>query len=45
MYLNRAALREITRVARHRLSLRRAWIWLGYAVGFVVIRSVLDLTR
>jgi hypothetical protein len=45
MYLNRAALREITSVARHRLSPRRAWVWLGYAVGFFAIRGLLNVTR
>jgi hypothetical protein len=45
MYLNRAAVREIIGVARHHLSPRRAWIWLGYAVGFFTIRGLLDLSR
>jgi hypothetical protein len=45
VYLNRAALREITRVARQHLSPRRVWIWIGYAVGIFTIRSVLGLAR
>jgi hypothetical protein len=45
MYLNRAALREITRVARQRRSPRRVWIWIGYALGFFSIRGVLRLSR
>jgi hypothetical protein len=45
MYLNRAAVREIYRVARQRVSLRRIWLWLGYGVGLFAARGVLGLTR
>jgi hypothetical protein len=45
MYLNRSALREIASVARRRLSPRRAWTWLGYAIAFFSIRGVLGVAR
>jgi hypothetical protein len=45
MYLNRSNAREISRVALRHLSLRRALVWLGYTVGFVAIRGLLDVTR
>ncbi|MBW2273179.1 MAG: sulfotransferase [Deltaproteobacteria bacterium] len=45
MYLNRAALHEITSVARHRLSLRRSLTWLVYAILFYSIRGVLGAVR
>jgi hypothetical protein len=45
MYINRAAIREIASVASRRLSLRRAWIWLGYGFAFFSIRGVLRVTH
>jgi hypothetical protein len=45
MYLNRAAAREIFHVARRHLSPRRAWVWLGYALGFFTIRGFLNVAR
>ncbi len=45
MYLNRAAVREIYRVARQRVSSRRILLWLGYGVGLFATRGALGLTR
>jgi hypothetical protein len=45
VYINRIAIREIAGVARRRLRLRRTLVWFGYAIGFVSIRGILDVTR
>jgi len=45
VYINRIAIREIAGVARRRLRLRRTVVWFGYAIGFVTIRGILDVTR
>ena len=45
MYLNQAAVREIASVARRRITPRRAVVWLGYAVGVVLVRAFLSATR
>lgn len=45
MYLNRTAVVEIATVARRRPGARRALIWLGYAIGVLLVRGFLIVTR
>jgi len=45
MHLNRAALPELAAIARRRPSARRLLVWSGYAVGVVLARGLLVVTR
>jgi hypothetical protein len=45
MVLNYKALREITGTARRHLTVRRAWTWLGFALAFVSLRTIVSATR